>query len=70
MVTIADIASGPRVERLIVACSDARLAAVMAMTASRIRQRGFAASPTVPESVGRAMTMAAETTIPDVTPDA
>jgi ATP-dependent exoDNAse (exonuclease V) alpha subunit len=69
VVNIADIATGPEIERLIAAGPDARRDAVIAITANRIRQRGFADSPTAHESIGRALPTAAETTFPDVTPD-
>jgi conjugative relaxase-like TrwC/TraI family protein len=70
VVNIADIATGPEIERLIAAGPDARRDAVIAMTANRIRQRGFADSPTAHESIGRSLARAAEAVTPDVTPDA
>ncbi len=69
VVNIADIATGPEIERLIAAGPDARRDAVIAMTANRIRQRGFADSPTAHESIGRSLARAAEAATPAVTPD-
>ena len=69
VVNIADIATGPEIERLIAAGPDARRDAVISMTANRIRQRGFADSPTAHESIGRSLARAAEAATPDVTPD-
>lgn len=69
VVNVADIATGPEIERLIAAGPDARRDAVIAMTANRIRQRGFSDSPTAHESIGRTLATETETTLPDVTPD-
>lgn len=69
VVNIADIATGPEIERLIAAGPDSRRDAVIAMTANRIRQRGFADSPTAHESIGRSLARAADAVTPDVTPD-
>jgi conjugative relaxase-like TrwC/TraI family protein len=55
VVNIADIASGPEVERLIAAGPDARRDAVISLVASRIRHRGFATSPTAHEAIGKSL---------------
>ena len=68
VVNIADIATGPEVERLIAAGPDARRDAVIAMTANAIRDRGFATSPTAHEAIGQALSTGSTEPVVDVTP--
>lgn len=53
VINIADIATGPDIERLIAAGPDARHDAVIAMTATAIQQRGFSTAPTAHDAIGR-----------------
>lgn len=53
VINIADIATGPDVERLIAAGPDARRDAVIAMTAAAIQQRGFSTAPTAHDALGQ-----------------
>ena len=68
VVNIADVATGPEVERLIAAGPDARRDAVIAMTATAIRDRGFATAPTAHEAIGRALSTGVAEPVVDVTP--
>jgi conjugative relaxase-like TrwC/TraI family protein len=69
VVNIADIASGPEVERLIEAGPDARRDAVISLVASRIRHRGFATSPTAHDAIGKALPSDGYRPEMDVTPE-
>lgn len=69
VVNIADIATGPEVERLIAAGPDARRDAVICLVASRIRQRGFATSPTAHDAISKALPRAGYRPEMDVTPE-
>lgn len=69
VVNIADIASGPEVERLIAAGPDARRDAVISLVSGRIRQRGFATSPTAHDAIGRALPRDGYSPDMDVTPE-
>jgi conjugative relaxase-like TrwC/TraI family protein len=69
VVNIADIASGPEVERLIAAGPDARRDAVISLVASRIRHRGFTTSPTAHDAIGKALPRDGYRPELDVTPE-